>query len=560
MSDTLANTNGKVREWIGPRIIPVFADEVQWDSTSNYEPLMMVQNAGETFMSRQYVPAGAPLPDTSNGIESTDYWVHMSNWNAQVEGYREEVMQYAQTVLTFEDSISALNDALPISDFDDENTIKSNIDTIKDDIDSIDSSITQILADSWVTAIRIAANAVITEKIADSAVTTAKIADSNITTPKIADSAVTTQKIANGTIKVEDLNTEVINEISTRKFILLGDSFGKGLYPTSGGYQSSSDGWLIFCKNVIEGRTNNKVYTNADVVQVGNHGFASSARFIDTIALVKNNIPNPNEITDIVVMAGTNDQNYVGNDLQTAITNFMNYCRDNFPNAQVKIGCLGTNLNGLQNVARDYRTCRAYGGVFISDVYGLLCLANYISSDETHLTSQGYTFYSRYLMQAVLTGTCPFSFFDDVTLTHEMLNSSEYYIPSGNIKLRETATERGLYLQLRPTSANVGGLNGMCIRDTSNNTAAKDITISFDWIITLPYYYEIITSDILRKFNTTQISNTYDLMCGARACMYTEPTGLHIITTAVNGYLPFDSVQWEIMFGQFFMPWIKYEN
>lgn len=522
MPDTLANTQGRVREWIGPRIIPVFADNVQWDSNTNYEPLMMVQNAGETFMSRQYVPAGAPLPDTSTGQESTNYWVHMSNWNAQVEAYREEVMNYARIVLGFE----------------------SNIENLQEDV-------SEITADSWVTAIRIATDAVITSKIADEAVTTEKIDDEAVTTAKIADEAITYEK----------LDSDLQHQIKTRNFILLGDSFGKGLYPTSGGYESSSDGWLIFCKNVIEARTNCEVYTNNGYVQVGNHGFASSARFIDTIAMIKPDIPNPDLITDIVVMSGTNDAAYVGLDLQTAISNFMLYCKNNFPNAQVKIACLGSDPISLQNVARDYMTCRAYGGVFISDVYGLFSIVEYISSDGTHLTPQGYNFYSRYLMQAVLTGQCPFVFEKNTTLTSSMLPNG-YTIPSENITLRQYATRDGMYIQMRPTAANTGGLQSMCIRDTSQNTNGKGVNITFSWPIKLPYYYDIITSDIMRKFNSSELvsGKTYDLVCASRACLYTSNTGLTMECSPVSTYLPFSSVQWEILFGQFFMPWLHSQN
>ena len=193
MTDSLANTQGRVREWIGPRIIPVFADEVQWSDESNYEPLMMVQNQGETFMSRQYVPAGAPLPNVENGQESTDYWVHMSNWNAQVEAYREEVMEYAQTVLGFSSDISDLQDALPIAEFDSVNTVKAAI-------DAINTAITAITANDWVTTARIADSNVTTGKINDAAITTNKIADDAVTTNKIADGAITSDKIASNAI------------------------------------------------------------------------------------------------------------------------------------------------------------------------------------------------------------------------------------------------------------------------------------------------------------------------------------------------------------------------
>lgn len=109
------------RQYIGARYIPVFADPVEWTDTRTYEPLMMVQHLGETYMTKQAVPLGVQLPDTSQGEESNEFWVHMSNWNAQVETYRQEVLQYNGRISTVE------ND-LPIGEFDSVNTVKSAID------------------------------------------------------------------------------------------------------------------------------------------------------------------------------------------------------------------------------------------------------------------------------------------------------------------------------------------------------------------------------------------------------------------------------------------------
>lgn len=109
------------RQYIGARYIPVFADPVEWTDERTYEPLTMVQHLGETYMTKQAVPLGVQLPDTSQGEESNDYWVHMSNWNAQVETYRQEVLQY-------NGRISTLENDLPIADFDSTNTVKKAID------------------------------------------------------------------------------------------------------------------------------------------------------------------------------------------------------------------------------------------------------------------------------------------------------------------------------------------------------------------------------------------------------------------------------------------------
>lgn len=128
--------NGMTRQYIGARYVPIFADPVEWDDERTYEPLMMVQHQGETYMTKQYVPVGIPLPTVSEGQESNDYWVHMSNWNAQVEGYREEVLRYAEEVLAFDGRIDTLEDDLPLASFDSTNTVAAAIGGLQDQIGS----------------------------------------------------------------------------------------------------------------------------------------------------------------------------------------------------------------------------------------------------------------------------------------------------------------------------------------------------------------------------------------------------------------------------------------
>ena len=120
-------TKMPARQYIGARYIPVFADPVEWDNTRPYEYLTMVQHVGETYMSQQDVPIGADLPDTGQGEESNEFWVHMSNWNAQVETYRQEVLLY-------NGRISTLEDDLPIASFDSANTVKDAIDGLQNQI------------------------------------------------------------------------------------------------------------------------------------------------------------------------------------------------------------------------------------------------------------------------------------------------------------------------------------------------------------------------------------------------------------------------------------------
>lgn len=75
-----------VREYIGARYVPIFADE-PWSNTVEYEPLTIVLHDGNSYTSRQYVPVGID-------IANEDFWAETGNYNAQIEAYRKEVQQF----------------------------------------------------------------------------------------------------------------------------------------------------------------------------------------------------------------------------------------------------------------------------------------------------------------------------------------------------------------------------------------------------------------------------------------------------------------------------------
>lgn len=82
-----------VRQYVGARYVPLFAEPLEWSDTREYEPLTIVTYQGNSYTSRQYVPTGIE-------ITNSEYWALTGNFNAQVEAYREEVR-------TFDDRINA---------------------------------------------------------------------------------------------------------------------------------------------------------------------------------------------------------------------------------------------------------------------------------------------------------------------------------------------------------------------------------------------------------------------------------------------------------------------
>lgn len=90
-----------VTQYIGARYVPLFADPMQWDSTKTYEPLTIVYNGGNSYTSKQYVPAGIQIDDDS-------YWALTGNYNAQIEQYRTEVARCDKRITAVEGDTSRL--------------------------------------------------------------------------------------------------------------------------------------------------------------------------------------------------------------------------------------------------------------------------------------------------------------------------------------------------------------------------------------------------------------------------------------------------------------------
>ena len=90
-----------VREYIGARYVPIFADPIEWNVNTAYEPLTIVQHQGNSYTSRQYVPTGIDISNSS-------YWAETGNYNSQIEAYRQEVLQ-------FDGRIGDLEDNFPIT-------------------------------------------------------------------------------------------------------------------------------------------------------------------------------------------------------------------------------------------------------------------------------------------------------------------------------------------------------------------------------------------------------------------------------------------------------------
>ena len=121
-----------VTQYIGARYVPLFADPMQWDSTKTYEPLTIVYNGGNSYTSRQYVPAGIQIDDDA-------YWALTGNYNAQIEQYRAEVARYDGRITAVEDDTAQLKT--------DTAQLKTDVSQLKTGTEQIDTELTETKAD-----------------------------------------------------------------------------------------------------------------------------------------------------------------------------------------------------------------------------------------------------------------------------------------------------------------------------------------------------------------------------------------------------------------------------
>lgn len=88
-----------VRQYVGARYVPVFADPLEWDSGRGYEALTIVTHQGNSYTSMQPVPLGVD-------IANAEYWAMTGNFNAQIDAYIKEVQAFDQRIRNNEQGVS----------------------------------------------------------------------------------------------------------------------------------------------------------------------------------------------------------------------------------------------------------------------------------------------------------------------------------------------------------------------------------------------------------------------------------------------------------------------
>ena len=199
-----------------------------------------------------------------------------------------------------------------------------------------------------------------------------------------------------------------------RNYIVIGDSFSYGVI-TAGTY---GQGWIDQLVSLYPEKNIYYLPLAEAVLIPGVNGFASSHKFLTLLQEIEAYYPNmdKNTITDIVVIGGTNDSSYTTADIESNISDFCDYAKTNYKNANIRIGIFGTRIQTNETVVKAYANCQKYGATFMMDIWGLVASMKY-SSDGTHLSQQGYDLYCPYIADSIINGHTCFTSYEQATMT-----------------------------------------------------------------------------------------------------------------------------------------------
>lgn len=94
-----------VREYVGARYVPKFADPVEWQENTAYEGLTIVTYNNTSYTSKKPVPATVGTPKNNS-----EYWAKTGDYNAQVEQYRQDIAKAVDEVEDIKDDVQKVSD------------------------------------------------------------------------------------------------------------------------------------------------------------------------------------------------------------------------------------------------------------------------------------------------------------------------------------------------------------------------------------------------------------------------------------------------------------------
>lgn len=234
----------------------------------------------------------------------------------------------------------------------------------------------------------------------------------------------------------EIINQEIFEELNSRvtglenpfeKMIIIGDSYSTGYFGSASNTIKSWSAYLIELLNI----TNYYKFdeNGAGFVNIGDNGHT----FLTLLQNNINQITNRNDVKKIVICGGYNDRNYYKSNITNAINSFIEYCEEQFPNAQIYIGMIsnssennatGTNKRFyiINNVLIPYKSSKA---IYLNGVENILKNYSYFTdlTDTTHPNADGQKALGYGIYKSLISGDFT-SYYDFDEQTMSITNSN----------------------------------------------------------------------------------------------------------------------------------------
>lgn len=212
---------------------------------------------------------------------------------------------------------------------------------------------------------------------------------------------------------INNLNDKIngFNKLKNKRYIMIGDSYVTG---SLNGEMYATDGWAKRIKSMM-GLSDDNCYIFGD----GGAGFTHNGHlgfnFISLLTANLDNILNKETIDYVIVCGGYNDKDSNVNAIESMISQLTTLVKNNFSNAKLYIGCIGTtslidstgknirsNINHISLVA--YKNCIKYGAYYLNGVESILKDYSLMGTDFYHPSIEGYNNLAFGIIQCLETG------------------------------------------------------------------------------------------------------------------------------------------------------------
>lgn len=370
-----------VTQYVGARYVPLFAEPLEWDKNTAYEPLTIVYNNGNSYTSRQHVPTGIE-------IDNETYWALTGNYNAQIEQYREEVKQYdariaanASAIEQTDASVTQINERVTSN----ESAIGTNTTAISNEVKRATA------AEETKAPINHATNATTYGAGDASNYGHVKLTDSPSSDGAASGIAATPKLVADSTEGLDKLHTLQKSRFKGKTVITIGDSIMLGTGTTGTGNALYSQIGNLLGATVYNYAENNAGFTTlGSGSRKANYAMQLNAAYVD----------HPD--ADVIIVSGGSNDATVNSDIYTAAKSALQYAVTSFKNAVVYVAplqygaCQGTNsiVNGNNgrnvNVIQDIsKAALETGCMLINHCWEMMIGQTDLLSDDIHPNNSG---------------------------------------------------------------------------------------------------------------------------------------------------------------------------